>query len=128
MNLLCWEGYEADSVLGEFARSRKIKTTAQTLLSDAATAHALLHGGHTQWDVLNINNPWVRDFLCQHRVIRTLDEDRFENTLTRLLPEFDRLSQWARDDSGNIIGVCQRFGAFNFVVNARRIDLSLIHI
>jgi len=122
VNLLCWEGYETDSILGEFARSRKVKTTAQTLLSDGATAHALLNGGHTRWDVLNINNPWVRDFLCHHKLIRGLDEHRFEHTLTGLLPEFERLSHWARDDSGNIVGVCQRFGAFNFVVNTRRID------
>lgn len=122
MNLLCWEGYEADSVLGRFAHSRNIKTNAQTLLSDAGTAHALLHGGFSKWDVLNINNPWVRDFLCHHQMIRTLDEHRFGNTLSNLLPEFDRLSHWARDDNGNIIGVCQRFGAFNFVVNTRQID------
>jgi len=124
MKLLCWEGYEADSVLGEFSRCREINSTAQTLLSDATTAHSLLDGGHTQWDVLNINNPWVRDFLCHHQVIKTLDEDRFGPTLTNLLPEFDRLSHWARDDGGNIVGVCQRFGAFNFVVNTRRIDAS----
>jgi len=124
MNLLCWEGYETESVLGEFARNRKIKSTAQTLLSDAATAHALVNGGHTQWDVLNINNPWVRDFLCHHQLIKPLDEQRFGHTLNHLLPEFDRLSQWARDDSGKIVGVCQRFGAFNFVVNTRRIDCA----
>jgi len=124
MNLLCWEGYEADSVLGEFARKRNIKTNAQTLLSDTTTAHDLLNGGLGQWDVLNINNPWVRDFLCHHQMIRTLDEQRFGHTLTNLLPEFDRLSHWARDDNGNIIGVCQRFGAFNFVVNTRRIDCT----
>lgn len=122
MNVLCWEGYETDSVLGEFARSRNIQTNAQTLLSDTATAHALLNGSLGKWDVLNINNPWVRDFLCQHQMIRTLDEQQFGHTLNHLLPEFDRLSHWARDDEKNIIGVCQRFGAFNFVVNTRRID------
>jgi len=122
MNLLCWEGYEAESVLGEFALSRNITTNAQTLLSDSAAAHAVLNGSPGYWDVLNINNAWVRDFLCHHQMIRTLDEARFGHTLAHLLPEFDRLSHWARDDNGNIIGVCQRFGAFNFVINTRKID------
>lgn len=122
MRLLCWEGYETDSILGEFARTNNIQTCAQTLLSDTATAHALLQGRHQQWDVLNINNAWVRDFLCQHHLIKTLDQQRFSNSLDKLLPEFDRLSHWARNDHGNLIGICQRFGAFNFCVNTKRID------
>lgn len=122
MKLLCWEGYELDSILGEFSRQNKIQSTAQTLLSDTSTAHALLNNKHKQWDVLNINNPWIRDFLCHHNLIKTLDQQRFEHTLSNLLPEFDRLSHWARDDSGNIIGICQRFGAFNLCVNTNRID------
>lgn len=122
MKLLCWEGYEADSILGEFSRSKKIQSTAQTLLSDTGTAHDLLRGGHKQWDVLNINNPWVRDFLCHQNLIKKLDEQRFGHTLNNLLPEFERLSHWAHDDHDNIIGICQRFGAFNFVVNTNRID------
>jgi spermidine/putrescine transport system substrate-binding protein len=124
MNLLCWEGYEADNILGEFSRRQNIQCSAKTLLSDAATAHALLQRERefSHWDVLNINNPWCRDFLCHHGVIHRLSEDRFAHTLDNLLPEFDRLSHWARNDSGELIGVCQRFGAFNLVVNTDRID------
>lgn len=122
MNLLCWEGYEIDSILGEFSRKKEIPCHAETLLSDKDTAHALLHDGHKYWDLLNINNPWIRDFLCKKNLIKTLDPDRFGDTLQNLLPEFDRLSHWARDDNGNIVGICQRFGAFNFVVNTKRID------
>ncbi len=122
MNLLCWEGYESDNILGEFARQRKIRSNSQTLLSDADTAKALTDGRHKQWDVLNINNPWVRDFLCHRGVIKSLAEDRFASTLDKLLPEFDRLSHWARDDQGNMVGVCQRFGAFNLVIHADRVD------
>ncbi len=123
MNILCWEGYESDEILGEFARKHNIETRAQTLLSDTATAHALLDDSTLQqWDVLNINNPWIRNFLCQHNKIRALDSERFGSTLNNLLPEFDRLVHWAHDNNGNIAGVCQRFGAFNLVVNTDRID------
>lgn len=122
MNLLCWEGYESNSILGEFSRERNIKSSVQTLLSDAETAHAILAGELKYYDVLNINNPWCRDLLCRHGVIKTLDEDRFAYAQENLLPEFDRLSHWTRNDSGELIGLCQRFGAFNLVVNTDRID------
>ena len=99
LNLLCWEGYESDSILGEFARSHKIDTHSQTLLSDTKTAHSLLDNSVlSQWDVLNINNPWIRDFLCPHNLIQTLDYERFGHTLQNLLPEFERLGYWAHDN------------------------------
>ena len=41
-----------------------------------------------------------------------------------MLPQFRRLYTWARGDDGALIGICQRFGPFNFVVNAKRIDCA----
>jgi len=64
----------------------------------------------------------LRDYLCEHGLIKTLDAERFEPRLEGLLPEFDRLSQWARDRDDNVIGVCQRFGTFNLVVNTDKVD------
>jgi len=122
INLLCWEGYDAPDILDGFAKARGVTTRAQTLLSDAGAALALANGDAPNWDVLNINNAWVRDYLCQRGLIRTLDAERFEPHLQGLLPEFDRLSQWARNDSGRVIGVCQRFGTFNLVVNVDKVD------
>jgi len=123
MNLLCWEGYETDAILGEFARLYQIETHSQTLLSDTQAAHALLDDNTLrQWDVLNINNPWIRNFLCPQNRIQTLDAERFSSTLDNLLPEFDRLSHWAYDDDDNIVGICQRFGAFNLVTNTKAVD------
>ncbi len=122
MNLLCWEGYEADNILGEFSRQRNIQCHAQTLLSDNGTAQMVAERQTHDWDLININNPWVRDYLCHQGIIATLDEDRFAYTQEKLLPEWERLSHWVRDDRGSLIGVGQRFGAFNFVVNTDRID------
>ena len=122
MRLLCWEGYDRPEILGEFARSHSIQATAQTLLSDAHTAQELLASDSHSWDVLNINNAWVQDYLCDRGKIMALSENRFAPAFDKLLPEFDRLGQWARDRQGNIIGICQRFGAFNLVVNSDRID------
>jgi len=122
VNLLCWEGYDAPDILDPFAGRHGISAAAQTLLSDAATAQRIASGELPDWDVLNINNAWVRDYLCKHGLIKTLEAARFEPHLQGLLPEFDRLSQWARNDNGNVIGVCQRFGTFNLVVNTDKVD------
>jgi len=121
IQLLCWEGYESPHVLGPFERRRSTRVRARTLLSDAGTAEDLL-ARRTPCDVLNINNAWIRGALHPAGLVRTLDSERFEPYFERMLPQFDRLYAWARDTEGALIGVCQRFGPFNLVVNASRID------
>ena len=121
IRLLCWEGYESPHVLGPFERRRSTRVRAHTLLSDAGTAEDLL-ARRTTCDVLNINNAWIRGALHPAGLVRTLDSERFEPYFERMLPQFDRLYAWARDTEGALIGVCQRFGPFNLVVNTNRID------
>ena len=121
IRLLCWEGYESSRVLEPFERRRSTRVLADTLLSDAGTASDLLAGRAT-CDVLNINNAWVRGSLYPAGLVRPLDPQRFEPHFERMLAQFDRLYTWARDAEGVLIGVCQRFGPFNLVVNTNRID------
>ena len=121
IRLLCWEGYESPRVLEPFERRRSTRVLADTLLSDAGTASDLLAGRAT-CDVLNINNAWVRGSLHPAGLVRALDPRRFEPHFERMLAQFDRLYTWARDAEGTLIGVCQRFGPFNLVVNTNRID------
>ena len=121
IRLMCWEGYESPRVLEPFERRRSTRVLAGTLLSDAGTASDLLAGRAT-CDVLNINNAWVRGSLYPAGLVRVLDPRRFEPHFERMLKQFDRLYAWARDAEGALIGVCQRFGPFNLVVNTNRID------
>ena len=121
IQLLCWEGYDSPRVLDRFERRRSTRVRARTLLSDAGTAEDLLAGRAT-CDVLNINNAWVRGSLHPAGLVRALDPERFEPYFERMLPQFDRLYAWARDTEGALIGICQRFGPFNLVVNTNRID------
>ena len=121
IRLLCWEGYESPRVLEPFERRGSTRVLADTLLSDAGTASDLLAGRAT-CDVLNINNAWVRGSLSPAGLVRALDPRRFEPHFERMLAQFDRLYAWARDAEGALIGVCQRFGPFNLVVNTNRID------
>ena len=121
IRLLCWEGYESPHVLEPFERRRSTRVRARTLLSDAGTAEDLL-AGRTSCDVLNINNAWIRGSLHPAGLVRALDPERFEPHFARMLSGFDRLYAWARDDHGALIGICQRFGPFNLVVNTNRVD------
>ena len=121
IQLLCWEGYDSPRVLDRFERRRSTRVRARTLLCDAGTAADLL-AGRTTCDVLNINNAWIRGSLRPAGLVRALDPERFEPHFERMLPQFDRLYAWARDVEGALIGICQRFGPFNLVVNTSRID------
>ena len=121
IRLLCWEGYDSPRVLEPFERRGSTRVHARTLLSDAGTADDLL-AGRTVCDVLNINNAWVRGSLHPAGLVRELDAERFEPHFERMLPRFRRLYRWARDAQGTLIGICQRFGPFNLVVNTNRID------
>ena len=122
IQLLCWEGYDSPRVLGPFERRRSTCVRARTLLSDAGTADDLLAGRAT-CDVLNINNAWIRGSLHRAGLVRTLDPTRFEPHFERMLPQFSRLYAWARDTKGGApIGICQRFGPFNLVVDTNRVD------
>ena len=121
IRLLCWEGYDSPRVLNPFERRSATRVVARTLLSDAGTAEDLLRGRAT-CDVLNINNAWIRGSLHPGGLVRPLDPERFEPYFERMLPQYSRLYAWARDGTGSPIGICQRFGPFNLVVNTNRID------
>ena len=121
IRLLCWEGYDSPRVLNPFERRSATRVDARTLLSDAGTAEDLLRGRAT-CDVLNINNAWIRGSLHPGGLVRPLDPERFEPYFERMLPQYSRLYAWARDGTGSPIGICQRFGPFNLVVNTNRID------
>ena len=122
LNILCWQGYDAAEVLNPFASQHDISIHAETLLSDAGTAQRLVAGEVSEWDVLNINNAYIRDYLYLRNLIRPLAQSRFQPYFESLLPQYQRLYKWAYSHNGDLIGICQRFGAFNLVVNTKHID------
>ena len=122
IRLLCWEGYDSPRVLEPFERRRSTRVRARTLISDAGACADLLAGRGAGCDVLNINNAYVRGVLHPAGFVRALPPERFEPFFDRMLPRFRRLYRWARGEDGALIGICQRFGPFNFVVNSNRID------
>ncbi len=119
MNILCWEGYNSDQVLGPFREANAGATVrAESGTSDPDMINKLRAGETSVWDLINVNQPWARDQLYPEGLIKPLDKDRFLPYFETMLPEFaDPPYGLAFADDGNLIGMPQRYGPFSFVVN-----------
>ena len=125
LNVLCWEGYDDAAFLAPFAKERGITARGEALTSDADAVGRLLAGETALWDVINLNNPFAREVLYPRNLIRPLDADQFAPHGGRMLPQFADLYRWACSRDGRaILGICQRFGPFNLVVNTDRLAPS----
>ncbi|MDU9002585.1 ABC transporter substrate-binding protein [Sedimentitalea todarodis] len=125
MNILCWEGYNSDEVLGPFRNANPSATVrAESGTSDPDMINKLRAGETTVWDLINVNQPWARDQLYPEGLIKPLNKDRFVPYFDKMLPEFkDYPLSYAED--GELIGMPQRYGPFSFVVNTDKISREM---
>jgi spermidine/putrescine transport system substrate-binding protein len=118
LRLLCWAGYDDPSILAPFETEFGVRVHAEQLLSDFEAAERVATREHGRWDVVNLNNPFARDHLEPRGLVRALDRRRFEPLFDAMLPTLAGLRACARSRDGSaLLGVCQRFGAFNLVVD-----------
>jgi len=122
---MCWEGYESPAITVPFEQRHHLKIEATTLLSDQSAAAALISAKNPEIDVININNAYVRDSLSLHGLIKSLDKERFENYVHNIHPAYSSLLPWSFNHSDELIGIGQRFGPFNLVVNTHSISTSV---
>ncbi len=121
LNILCWEGYNTDDVLGPFRKLHPGATVrAESGTSDPDMVNRLRAGETTVWDLINLNQPFARQQLYPAGLIRPLDKARF-------LPFFERMGAFADyplafADNGDLLGMPQRYGPFSFVVNTDKIS------
>ena len=117
MNILCWEGYNSDEVLGPFRSAHSGATVrAESGTSDPDMINKLRAGETSVWDLINVNQPWARDQLYPEKLIKPLNKERFMPYLDKMLPEFKEYPLAFADD-GELIGMPRRYGPFSFVVN-----------
>lgn len=118
LNILCWEGYNSDQVLGPFRDANPGATVrAESGTSDPDMINKLRAGETSVWDLINVNQPWARDQLYPEGLIRPLDKDRFMPYFEKMLPQFAEPYPLAFANDGSLIGMPQRYGPFSFVVN-----------
>jgi spermidine/putrescine transport system substrate-binding protein len=126
MNILCWEGYNSDEVLGPFrARHPGATVRAQSGTSDPDMINRLRAGETAIWDLINVNQPWARSQLYPEGLIRPLDKERFMPHFERMRPKFAEPYPLSFADDGNLIGIPQRYGPFSFVVNTNVISQDM---
>ena len=123
LNILCWEGYNSAQVLDPFRASSTAEVKAESLTNDPTMINRLRAGEINVWDLINVNNPWARKVMWPEKLIKPLDRAKMEPYFDKMLPAFKPPYHWALDDSGKeLIGMCQRFGPYSFVVNMDKIS------
>jgi len=124
LHILCWEGYNTDGVLDPFRGAHPgAEVSAETGTSDPDMIGKLRAGEVDVWDLINVNQPWAREQMYPEGLIKPLNRARFEPYFDHMIQEFQGPYGFALDKSGEeLIGMVQRFGPFNFVVNTNRIS------
>jgi spermidine/putrescine transport system substrate-binding protein len=118
LNLLTWEGYASDDVLDPFRAQFDATVTAELHVDDPTSINRLRAGENKVFDIINVNNNWAQQVLFPDDLILPLDQDRFAPFFDTMLPQFKFPYKWAMSkDESELLGIIQRFGPFNFVVN-----------
>jgi len=126
LNILCWEGYNSDDVLGPFRAIYPDATIrAESGTSDPDMINKLRAGEVKVWDLINVNQPWAKGQLYPEGLIKPLDKDRFLPYFDRMAPAFQGPYPLAFADDGELIGMPQRYGPFSFVVNTDKISREM---
>ena len=126
LNIYAWEGYTSDDVLDPFRREFDARVRAEGLISDPDAINKLRAGETEIWDIINLNNPWAREWMYPEGLIKPVDKEVFAPYHEKMLPKFAWPFDWALDKSGEeMLGVCQRFGPFSFVVNTDKISREM---
>ncbi|MFA5123747.1 PotD/PotF family extracellular solute-binding protein [Zavarzinia sp.] len=123
LNILCWEGYNSAQVLDPFRAQKGATVKAESLTNDPTMINRLRAGEIATWDLINVNNPWARKIMWPEKLIKALPRATFEPYFAKMLPMFKPPYKWAMDDTGTeLLGSCQRFGPYSFVVNTDKIS------
>lgn len=122
LNILCWEGYNSAEVLDPYRELMGATVKAESATNDPTMINRLRAGENKIWDLINVNNPWARKILFPQGLIKPLDKSVFEPFYEKMLPTFKPPYSWAMSDDGQLIGMAQRFGPFNFVVDTDKIS------
>jgi spermidine/putrescine transport system substrate-binding protein len=123
LNILCWEGYNSAQVLDPFRETKAANVKAESLTNDPTMINRLRAGEINVWDLINVNNPWARKIMFPEKLIKALDRAKMEPYFEKMSPAFKPPYKWAMDDSGKeLIGMCQRYGPYSFVVNTDKVS------
>ncbi|MFO1088049.1 MAG: PotD/PotF family extracellular solute-binding protein [Hyphomicrobiales bacterium] len=122
---LCWDGY-ADPRMNELWK----KDTGGTLkpeihISDPQSVNRLRAGETKNFDFLNVNDPWAKNYLWPEKLIVEVPKERFEPLYNQMFPKFKAPFKRAySSDGAHLLGVVQRFETFDFAINTDKISVD----
>jgi len=119
LRCLGWEGYGSGLFPGAFLQASQIILSGADHLSDDAACRRLL-SERDAWDIININTPFVRDVLFPAGAIAPIDE-RYRSGIASIAGPFSRFQAAVLGPGDVLLGVPQRCGPFNLVINCHRI-------
>lgn len=123
LNILCWEGYNSAEVLDPFREKFKADVHAESATNDPTMVNKIRAGETNVWDLVNNNNPWARKLMYPEGLLKPLNKEEFAPYFENMLPSFKFPYEWSMSlDGKDLIGMPQRFGPYNFVVNEDKIS------
>ena len=84
LNVLCWEGYDYPALLEPFGREHGVDVRGEAHVTDAGAVARVIGGEAGRWDIVNLNNPFVRDVLHPQGLIRELGPRTIQPSCRRL--------------------------------------------
>ncbi len=124
LKLLCWDGYDDPNFLNEFGLRNNCLVKAQGLVSDSQSVRQI-QLNRSEVDVLNINNPFAKKVLYPEGLIKPLDKEFADQVKSLDYPIAKETLNWALSSDGHLLGIPQRFGPFNMVVDTRRLSRNI---
>lgn len=122
LRYLGWDGYTDGSFAAALRRATGIEIEGKLHLSDDLACR-MTQATPDGWDIININTPFVRNVLHPAGVIQTLP-DKFAVEVKSLSGMFARFIAPATSPTGETIGIPQRCGPFNLVINQKRFSVD----
>lgn len=117
MKIYCWEGYNQKKYLKNYP----IKINTNSFISDFLIADDI-RKKNISCNLININNAYIRDYLWKYNLIKELNYNKYSSVYSDYLTNFLYLSRWTKSiDRKKIIGIGQRFGNLNYVINSNSI-------
>lgn len=120
LRYLGWEGYADHHFASALLSDTGLEIEGTNHLSDDAACRMVL-ATPDAWDIININTPFIRDVLHPAGVIRALPDKYVSDVRSATVP-FARFIPAATGADGKLVGIPQRCGPFNLVINQKRLS------
>lgn len=118
LNILTWEGYGAESIMGEFEEEHDAKVNIKLLSSDPEGFNILKSGGVDKFDLITLNNTWAQRH-ARADTIEPLNESDYPEAKSFMEHFQWPVSAFTRD--GKMYALPTRWGWDTMTVNAEKV-------